>query len=127
MPAAIGNKPTNWELIVNWMTGTGEAENCITTGGWIQGGSAARIERMEAVTCDSARSMLTSGWKYIRVMVTPCSVALSMSRIPLGPLLRTNYIYVVTRFSISGVSRPVYVHTIDMTRISGRMSFGMTI
>jgi hypothetical protein len=31
MPTAIGNKPTNWELIANWMTGTEEAENCITT------------------------------------------------------------------------------------------------
>ncbi len=51
------------ELSANWITGTADAEKRITTGGWMPGGSCARIELVDAVTCDSARSMLTLGWK----------------------------------------------------------------
>ena len=51
------------ELRASWMTGTAEAEKRITTGGWMPGGSWARMELVDAVTCDSARSMLVPGWK----------------------------------------------------------------
>ena len=59
------------------------------------------------ITCVSARLMSTPGWKYTLVMVMPCSVVLSMSRMPTTLLDSASSLYDVTWFCMSGVSRPV--------------------
>ncbi len=54
------------------------------------GGITARMELVAATICEMARSMDTSGWKYTFSIATPCSVWLSMLRMPLTLLDRLN-------------------------------------
>jgi hypothetical protein len=51
------------ELRLSCSTGTLEALNCTTIGGWMPGGISARIELVAETICAIARSRLTSGWK----------------------------------------------------------------
>ncbi len=71
------------------------------------GGSRPRMALVAPITWLSARLMSMLGWKYTLVMVMPCSVVLSMSRMPTTLLERASSLYEVTWFCMSGVSRPV--------------------
>ena len=51
------------ELRLICSTGTLEALNCTTIGGWMPGGISARIELVAETICAMARSRFTSGWK----------------------------------------------------------------
>ena len=91
----------------SWITGTEEAENRITTGGWTPGGITARIEFMAETTWEIARSMLTLCWKYTFSIAVPGSVVLSIRLMSLTLLDSENSLYVVIRCVMSVASRPL--------------------
>src|SRR5947209_12448680 len=107
--------------------GTFDAENCKMNGGVVPVGSTRRIVWLIAVTCATAASIRTPGWKktlMTEIPETDCDSICSMS---LTVVVMARSLIVVKRFSISSGLVPLYCQMMVTTGISmlGKISVDM--
>src|SRR5437660_12721568 len=107
--------------------GTLDAENCRINGGVVPVGNTRRIVWLIAVTCATAASIRTPGWKKTLITEIPDTDCDSMCSMSLTVVVMARSLMVVKRFSISSGLVPLYCQMMVTTgmSMSGKMSVDM--